>query len=99
MHLFSADSNEASAFEPRGTRSKGSGSGSNVSPDPASNCLKWADLQELLNDPVGLNLFQEYLEKEDLDRFYMLKFWLACRGVSQERDAKKADQIIKIIYR
>ncbi|KAK7592941.1 hypothetical protein V9T40_007693 [Parthenolecanium corni] len=100
MTSNTSDSNQASTFEPRGIRSKESGSDSNGSPDPASNCLKWADnLQELLNDPVGLNLFLKYLEKEDDDRFHMLKFWYACRGVSQQQDAKTIDQAIKIIYR
>ncbi|XKL63895.1 hypothetical protein PGB90_006259 [Kerria lacca] len=71
-----------------------------VSPTTVSpNYVKWArSLQELLNDPKGLKLFQDYLEQEDLDRFYMLKFWYACRGVAQQ-DPTTADQAIRIIYK
>ena len=62
------------------------------------NCLRWAEsLQALLNDGEGLNLFQQFLQQEDPDRFQMLEFWLACKGLSKQPPAQ-AHQLVRVIY-
>lgn len=64
----------------------------------ASNFLEWVEsLQQLLSDPNGLDLFQEYLEQEDPGRFLMLKFWFACRAIP-EQHSQYTSQCIRVIY-
>lgn len=89
-----------SGFDPEGRSSGDAACASNDDSGSASpNFLKWAEsLHLLLNDPTGLELFQEYLEQEDPDRFHMLKFWLACRGVPKQPSQDTA-QYIKVIYK
>lgn len=80
--------------------------GGSCEPEPLSNesgsltpiYLQWAsNLNILLNDEDGLNLFRRYLEQEDQDRFNMLEFWLACKGLSNQ-PPKQAHQLVKVIY-
>ncbi|XP_065214005.1 axin-related protein-like [Planococcus citri] len=64
----------------------------------SKNCLKWAEsLHALLNDAEGLNLFQRFLQQEDPDRFQMLEFWLACKGLSKQPPVQ-AHQLVRVIY-
>lgn len=89
-----------SGFDPEGGSGGDAACTSKDSSGAASpNFLKWAEsLQLLLNDPFGLELFQEYLEQEDPDRFHMLKFWLACRGVPKQ-PSQDTNQCIRVIYK
>lgn len=97
-------------FEPEGRSGGGVGVGGDGDGDGehgfredsratvSSDCLKWAESwQALLNDVEGLNLFQQFLEQEDPDRFHMLEFWLACKGLSKQPPAQ-AHQLVRVIY-
>lgn len=99
---FFADFNEAFVANPRGFESaRSTYDETDVNYGIVSaNCLRWAEnLHELLNDATGMELFENYLHQEDLDRFYMLKFWYACRGIAMQRHPKTIDQAVRIIYK
>ena len=64
------------------------------------NYLKWSEnLQLLLNDGTGVELLLKYLEQEDQDCFYMLRFWLAVRGSHQQPDQDHLNKCILAIYK
>ncbi|XP_076314903.1 axin-1-like [Tachypleus tridentatus] len=62
--------------------------------------LKWAeDLQCLLQDLEGVNLFKKYLTQENCAD--SLNFWFACEGLKKANptDVVYIQQVIKLIYK
>ncbi|XP_063990587.1 axin isoform X2 [Diachasmimorpha longicaudata] len=63
-------------------------------------CLRWAtNLNSLLQDREGLQLFRKYLEQEGTSHANPLDFYFACEGLNQEHDKDKVHQLIKAINR
>lgn len=59
---------------------------------------QWArNLHSLLNDPVGLDLFERYLSEEG--HLEPLIFWFACKGLKEQKNRDKISQLVKVIHR
>jgi len=90
-------------FEPANGDSGDRGS---LSPndDQNSGPMLWArNLNSLLADPNGVNLFRQHLKLEEESGqgrqcSKVLEFWLACQGLYGHTD-QKADKLRSIIYK
>jgi hypothetical protein len=66
--------------------------------------MLWArNLNSLLTDPEGVNLFRQHLKLEEESGqgqqcSKVLEFWLACQGLYGHTD-QKADKLRLIIYK
>lgn len=65
--------------------------------------MLWArNLDSLLADPEGVNLFRQHLKLEEAAQGQQcskaLEFWLACQGLYGHTD-QKADKLRSIIYK
>ncbi|XP_071536533.1 uncharacterized protein [Panulirus ornatus] len=60
--------------------------------------VRWSQsLLHLLDDPQGVQLFQEYL-KEECGTFESLNFWFACNGL-RKSDRQDPSQLVTIIWK
>ncbi|XP_050524911.1 axin-2 isoform X3 [Daktulosphaira vitifoliae] len=84
-----------------------SGDHGSLSPNDAPNSsgpMSWArNLDSLLADPDGVNLFRQHLKLEEeagqgQQCSKVLEFWLACQGLYGHTD-QKADKLRSIIYK
>jgi len=83
-----------------------SGDRGSLSPndDQNSGPMLWArNLNSLLADPNGVNLFRQHLKLEEESGqgrqcSKVLEFWLACQGLYGHTD-QKADKLRSIIYK
>ncbi|XP_045594922.1 axin-1 isoform X2 [Procambarus clarkii] len=71
------------------------GGGEGGSTPPA---IRWSQsLLHLLEDPIGVHLFQDYL-KEECGTCESLNFWFACNGL-RKSDHQDSSQLVPIIWK
>ena len=84
-------------FEPEGSAANSPPYSENSTPPH----LKWAEnLNHLLADSDGVDLFTKYLELEQ-GGSDELQFWFACQGLKRKADSDSADvsNIVKVIFK
>ena len=60
--------------------------------------IKWAhDFSYLMEDPKGIELFQRYLDDEEVGD--CLRFWLACEGIKKNNDKCLKKKWVNVIYK
>lgn len=81
------------------TNDGGGGGGSAQSSSMASH-MRWTQsLSYLLNDREGLALLKRYVEQQGGIHADRLKFYLACEGLADVREADKIKKMVDAIYR
>ncbi|OQR68478.1 hypothetical protein BIW11_12889 [Tropilaelaps mercedesae] len=64
-----------------------------------SSCLQWArDLQTLLNDDAGCELFEHYLRQENCDESDLM-FVYACNGLRVQEEQQDRDKQARAIFK
>ncbi|XP_076064062.1 protein axin isoform X3 [Oratosquilla oratoria] len=59
-------------------------------------CVRWSEsLRQLLEDPIGVRMFQQYL-KSECGSCESLHFWFACNGLKKAEDYS---QLVTIIWK
>ncbi|XP_011305262.1 axin isoform X1 [Fopius arisanus] len=98
--LARSSSGICDASAPMGFEPEGCCDSSIMETNSPPACLRWAtNLNSLLQDREGLQLFRKYLEQEGTSHANPLDFYFACEGLNQEHDKDKVHQLIKAINR